>query len=251
MNTPAGDEVKVRTFRLTSNLGNGNVVAAFDAVAVQAYITAVAYVDSDNINGAVFVTSSQNSGIVNGIPNSTTLATQVKGLLTTNCWYWGAFTNAPATAGWTHTASGPAAVPQDSSFSFGFGPSGSPNLSVAADRWVLTALSFRTKTPAVLVTPPSINGTPQVGVVSSYTQAVVTNGTFSSRQWKVAGVNVSAAATYTPVLADVGKSLTIQETWTNADGNVVTTSSGKTIIAALLPPTASAWFNYLQQQNLL
>lgn len=70
---------------------------------------------------------------------------------------------------------------------------------------------------------PAITGTAQVGQVLT-----TTNGTWTgsptptfTRQWKVAGVNAGTGAlTYTPVIGDIGKTVTCTVTATNVNGVV-------------------------------
>lgn len=80
-------------------------------------------------------------------------------------------------------------------------------------------------TPPVLVTAPSVNGTPTVGAASSYTPGVWTGADNVTAKWQVAAaadgvgaVEVGSAATYTPQAGDAGKYLGIMETANSAAG---------------------------------
>jgi hypothetical protein len=56
--------------------------------------------------------------------------------------------------------------------------------------------------------------------------------------WKVAGVQVATAATYTPVAGDATKALTVDVTGTNASGAAASTSNSVTVSAAATAPGA-------------
>lgn len=84
--------------------------------------------------------------------------------------------------------------------------------------------------------PPAITGTAQVGQVLT-----VSNGTWTgtpaptfTRQWKKGGVNIAGAtaATYTPVVGDVGATITCTVTGTNSVGNASATSAATAAVIA-------------------
>lgn len=87
---------------------------------------------------------------------------------------------------------------------------------------------------APTITSPSITGTPTVGSASGFTSGTITGNPTptSTQQWKVDGVNVATTATYTPVTADSGKTLTVTQTATNSVSSASATSAGVVIAAA-------------------
>ena len=226
----------------------GPIVTNLSEVVAESSMLAVAYTDDDDSNAAVFVNYSENSATTSSIPSAAQLTTQTRGILTTNCWYLGLATNPPSSGGWTHTASNPANSPQTSSLSLGFGTSGAPNLTSPADRWLLTGMSFRTVVPPVVTQVPIINGTPQVGIITTYVPSQGSNGSITGIQWLRNGSPISAAtgSTYTPVALDESTSLSVRETWTNSDGSVYATSGGVTVGAAAV---GNSWFAYVMSQG--
>jgi len=74
---------------------------------------------------------------------------------------------------------------------------------------------------------PSIAGTPQVGVTLTANPGVWTGAPTFAYQWKNAGVAISGATSqaYVPVVGDVGDTLTVTVTATNAAGNASATSA--------------------------
>ncbi len=87
-----------------------------------------------------------------------------------------------------------------------------------------------------VLTAPTITGTAQVGqvltsVLGTWTGAAPT----STRQWKANGVNVASggtAATYTPVVGDIGKVITCEITAVNAYGTTVAVSGPTAAVIA-------------------
>jgi hypothetical protein len=106
-----------------------------------------------------------------------------------------------------------------------------------------------TDTPVAITQAPVINGTPQVGVSTSFTAATVT-GTPTptvTTQWLLDDVAISGAtsSTYTPVTGDAGKTLKVRQTATNTTSgtvNTVSSSSAGVVVTAAVnaaPPTIS------------
>ncbi len=86
------------------------------------------------------------------------------------------------------------------------------------------------------LTVPTIAGTAQVGQVLTGT-----NGTFSgnpaptiARQWLANGAAISGAtgATYTPVVGDIGKVISLRNTGSNDYGSEVSVSAPTTAVIA-------------------
>lgn len=107
--------------------------------------------------------------------------------------------------------------------------------SEGSDNATSNATAAVTQTPANTVLP-TITGTAQVGQILTST-----NGTWTgnptptyTRQWKADGVNISGATatTYTPVVGDVGKVITVTVTGTNSAGNASATSAGTAAVIA-------------------
>lgn len=76
---------------------------------------------------------------------------------------------------------------------------------------------------------PSIAGVPQVGVVLTADEGVwADEPTSFTYQWKNDGTNISGetAKTYTPVVGDVGDTITVVVTGTNSAGSASATSAG-------------------------
>ncbi len=104
-----------------------------------------------------------------------------------------------------------------------------------------------------IITPTALSGTPTEGVFALFTDAVVvgyTTPTLTSYQIFVDGI--AAAAVNTPYLfvtADVGKTATVRQVWTNSQGSVNSTSAGVVVAAAStgitytlpLPVSVSGW----------
>jgi hypothetical protein len=95
--------------------------------------------------------------------------------------------------------------------------------------------------PPVNTSPPTIAGTAQIGKVLTLTQGKWTGATAITDQWEAcAGATCSAiagqtATTYTVTAADVGKTIKVLETATNAGGPASVSSSPTPLIVA--PPT--------------
>lgn len=82
---------------------------------------------------------------------------------------------------------------------------------------------------------PAISGTPQVGVVLTAHEGVWDNEPTSfTYAWKNGGVAIGGATarTYTPVVGDVGDTLTVTVTGTNSAGNASATSAGAIAVIA-------------------
>lgn len=103
-------------------------------------------------------------------------------------------------------------------------------------------------TPPVFIAPPAINGQPIVGVPCSFTPGTATGVPPPQlvQQWLLDGANVVGATslTYTPQLADVGKTLAVRQSASNGQGTpansvsaglVVTTATTLGMLQANLP----------------
>lgn len=115
----------------------------------------------------------------------------------------------------------------------------------ALDAGVLTSYDVSAATAIVIDNIPTINvaasitGTPQVGASKTATDAIWNNSVTSRvYQWKAAGANATGAGattlTYTPVVGDIGKTLTITVTVTNTGGTSApsTSAASAAVIAA-------------------
>ena len=113
------------------------------------------------------------------------------------------------------------------------GGSSSPATSAATN-----AVAAAGSVPANTVLP-TISGTPQVGQTLTATNGTWTNSPTSfTYQWNRAGTPIggATAATYVPVSADVGNSLTISVTGTNGSGSSApATSSATSSVIDIIP----------------
>lgn len=98
-----------------------------------------------------------------------------------------------------------------------------------------SALTFT----AEAVTPvnsllPSIAGVAKVGVALRASPGVWTGNPVFSFQWKKDGANISGATSdaYTPVVGDVGSTITVAVTATNSTGTATVTSGGTADVEA-------------------
>lgn len=96
--------------------------------------------------------------------------------------------------------------------------------------WKVTGpvVPYAAQAPSNLVVP-SISGTPQVGVeLTAYNGVWNDEPTSFTYQWKNEGVAIpgATAKTYTPVVGDVGDTLTVTVTGTNSAGSASATSAG-------------------------
>ena len=75
-----------------------------------------------------------------------------------------------------------------------------------------------------VVTAPTITGTAQVGEVLTSVLGTWTGSPTTARQWKANGVNIpnATAATYTVLIGDLDKTITVEVTATNAFGVTTT-----------------------------
>ncbi|MDI7923398.1 hypothetical protein [Ferirhizobium litorale] len=81
---------------------------------------------------------------------------------------------------------------------------------------------------------PTITGTAQVGQTLTSTTGTWTGSPTYARQWKADGVAISdaTAATYVPVIGDIGKTITVTLTATNAAGSAYVTSAATAAVIA-------------------
>ncbi|RVI58530.1 hypothetical protein CN189_26150 [Sinorhizobium meliloti] len=81
---------------------------------------------------------------------------------------------------------------------------------------------------------PAISGTAQVGQTLTSTTGTWSGSPTFARQWKAGGVAISGAtaATYVPVVGDVGKVITVTVTATNDSGSVSATSAPTAAVIA-------------------
>lgn len=81
---------------------------------------------------------------------------------------------------------------------------------------------------------PAITGTAQVSQTLTSTTGTWSGSPTYVRQWFAAGVAISGAtaATYVPVVGDVGKIITVRVTATNDKGNVSVTSAPTAAVVA-------------------
>lgn len=89
--------------------------------------------------------------------------------------------------------------------------------------------------PPVNLTPPTISGTAQVGQTLSRVAGTWQNSPTSfTFQWSANGVAISGATatTYVPVVADIGKTITVTTTATNAGGSASATSAPTSAVIA-------------------
>lgn len=87
-----------------------------------------------------------------------------------------------------------------------------------------------------VIAAPVILGTPTDGTPTSYVTGTYGGSPTPSvtRQWRLNGVDIGGATgpTYTPVPGDVGGTLTVRETATNASGSVQSTSAGVVVVSS-------------------
>lgn len=104
--------------------------------------------------------------------------------------------------------------------------------------------TFTHGTAPAFTTAPAINGTPQVGVATSYTLGAVTGAPAPNiqQQWTRDGVDIAGATspTYTPTSGDAGHALRVREIATNASGSATSTSNPVTVSSASAPAFTSA-----------
>jgi hypothetical protein len=116
--------------------------------------------------------------------------------------------------------------------------------STAATSVAVTVGALVVVAPAIS-TAPAINGTPQVGVLCSYTAGTYTGSTATlTRQWTLDGTAITGAtgATYTPVSGDATHALRVVETATNTAGNSGPNASSPGTVAAATPDTRPRFF---------
>lgn len=106
--------------------------------------------------------------------------------------------------------------------------------SVVSTSAAATVTSTAVVAPAI-TTAPSIIGTPQVGVASSYNAGTYSGSTATrTRQWTIDATPIAGAtgATYTPVSGDAGRALRVVETATNSAGSSAPNTSAAATVAA-------------------
>ena len=82
-------------------------------------------------------------------------------------------------------------------------------------------------------TPPSVVGTPKVGVPTALNLGVWTGIKVGvNYQWRIAGANVSGQTgnTYTPIAGDATKALSCSVNVSNSAGSSGATSAGVTVV---------------------
>jgi hypothetical protein len=99
-----------------------------------------------------------------------------------------------------------------------------------------------TPTVPVITGTPSITGTVQEGSTVSYVPGAVSGSPSptTTQQWTLDGADVAGATggSYTLPAGSAGKALRVRQTATNTQGNVSSTSSPSTVLAApVIPPT--------------
>ena len=163
--------------------------------------------------------------------------------------------NAPIDDSWSLVAAAASSSPQQGTIQMSgstgavYG-NGEASWLDSKSSWIVQSRQFAYDVilnPPVIVTNPTVVGTPQVGVASSYTPGSADSGSISAVAWKVNGITVGTSATYTPVDLDAGKTLTVTVTWTNTDDSTPATSAGKVVTAAYIG--VSAWFGYCITQG--
>lgn len=129
-----------------------------------------------------------------------------------------------------------------------------PTLAVM-DGFVLSGTNLGSTSASTTSTPaaptnsasPVISGTAQVGKALIASQGVWTGSPTSyAYQWNRSGMAIAGAtaATYQPVSADVGSTLTVAVTATNAGGNATTTSVPTSAVQAA-PDSAPTGYSLL------
>lgn len=104
--------------------------------------------------------------------------------------------------------------------------------SIVPDVAVLVAKAISTPLNTVI---PAITGTAQVGqVLTSTTGTWKGSGITYARTWTADGVTIAGAtaATYTPVVGDIGKVIRVIVTATNASGSLFATSNPTAAVIA-------------------
>ncbi|WP_421505504.1 MULTISPECIES: phage tail tube protein [Brucella] len=94
--------------------------------------------------------------------------------------------------------------------------------------WRVTGPTISTPAAApVNVTLPAIAGVAQVGVILTAWAGEWSGSPGLTYQWKAAGTNIAGGTsrTYTPIVGDVGKEITVTVTGTNAAGTASATSA--------------------------
>lgn len=81
---------------------------------------------------------------------------------------------------------------------------------------------------------PVITGTAQVGQTLTSTTGTWDETPTLTRQWRAAGANIVGAtgATYVPVVADIGKAITVRVAGTNVRGSAFATSAATAAVIA-------------------
>jgi hypothetical protein len=95
-------------------------------------------------------------------------------------------------------------------------------------------ISDSSGTPPEIITSPVIYAPVNVGSPATHSEGAATGSPLPSiilTTWKVDGIVVQSGppTPYTPILADYGKELTVEETWENTAGNVVASSAPVTV----------------------
>ena len=133
----------------------------------------------------------------------------------------------------TGLLSGPATAAATSTFTIRVTDSAaSPATATSPTQTVVIAAAPAAPT---IVTAPAINGTPQVGVATSFTSGTFGGGAGTTTiQWTLDGVAIAGAtgATYTPVAGDATHALRVVQTVTNVSGTSGANASAAATVAA-------------------
>lgn len=78
--------------------------------------------------------------------------------------------------------------------------------------------------------PPAVNGSGTVGAAQSFTPGIWIGSPTVTASWWLDNQEVSTAATYTPTVGDKGKTLTVLERATTANGLTASSRSAGVVI---------------------
>jgi hypothetical protein len=133
-------------------------------------------------------------------------------------------------------------------------PSGGPIFALGGGLFPAIAIPpppIITAIPAISAAP-TISGSPQVGSQITAIDATWTNGvTATVYQWKVGGINATGLGattlSYTPIIGDLGKTLTITVTAINPTGtSLPSTSAASSVVVTFTHPSLQLKLNMRQ-----